>query len=117
MQDLAGKVAVVTGGGSGIGQAMARRFGIEGMKVVVADIERPALQRTADALVDEGVDVLAVPTDVSLEHDVRALAAATLDHFGDELRHIGRGAPGRWRGCKARELSRDLAQQPDLSQD
>jgi NAD(P)-dependent dehydrogenase (short-subunit alcohol dehydrogenase family) len=83
MDDLAGKVAVITGGASGIGFAMAERFGAEGMKVVVADIERPALQRAGEALADAGVDVLTVPTDVSLEADVRALAATTLDYFGD----------------------------------
>ena len=50
---------------------MARRFGAEGMKLVLADIERPVLQRAADELAAEGVDVLAVPTDVSVEADVR----------------------------------------------
>jgi NAD(P)-dependent dehydrogenase (short-subunit alcohol dehydrogenase family) len=51
--------------------------------VVVADIERPALQRAGEALAGAGVGVLTVPTDVSLEADVRALAATTLEHFGD----------------------------------
>jgi NAD(P)-dependent dehydrogenase (short-subunit alcohol dehydrogenase family) len=83
VQDLPGKVAVVTGSASGIGLAMARRFGAEGMRIVLADIERPALQRAGADLAAEGVDVLTVPTDVSLEDDVRALAATTLEHFGD----------------------------------
>jgi NAD(P)-dependent dehydrogenase (short-subunit alcohol dehydrogenase family) len=83
VQDLAGKVAVVTGGASGIGLAMARRFGAEGMKVVLADIERGALEQAAAVLVAEGVDVLAAPTDVSLAEEVDALAATTLAHFGD----------------------------------
>jgi NAD(P)-dependent dehydrogenase (short-subunit alcohol dehydrogenase family) len=83
VQDLPGKVAVVTGSASGIGLAMARRFGAEGMRIVLADIERPALQRAGADLAAEGVDVLTVPTDVSLEDDVRALAATTLEHFED----------------------------------
>jgi NAD(P)-dependent dehydrogenase (short-subunit alcohol dehydrogenase family) len=83
VEGLAGRVAVITGGASGIGLAMAQRFADEGMKLVLADIERPVLQQAGEALRGEGVDVLTVPTDVSLETDVSALAAAALEHFGD----------------------------------
>jgi NAD(P)-dependent dehydrogenase (short-subunit alcohol dehydrogenase family) len=83
VDELAGKVAVVTGAASGIGRAMAERFAAEGMRVVLADVERPVLQHTADELTVAGFDVLAVPTDVSLEADLEALAAATFDHYGD----------------------------------
>ncbi|MGH9209319.1 MAG: SDR family NAD(P)-dependent oxidoreductase [Acidimicrobiales bacterium] len=83
MDDLAGKVAVITGGASGIGLAMAQRFASEGMGLVLADIERPMLQRAGDALRRDGAEVLTVPTDVSLETDVEALAATTLERFGD----------------------------------
>ena len=83
MRDLAGKVAVVTGGASGIGLAMARRFATEGMKVVVADIERPVLETVGKELAATGADVLTVPTDVSVADDVAALAATTLEHYGD----------------------------------
>jgi len=83
VDELAGKVAVVTGAASGIGRAMAERFCSEGMRVVLADIERPVLEQTTGDLAAAGFDVLAVPTDVSLEADVAALAAATLDHYGD----------------------------------
>jgi NAD(P)-dependent dehydrogenase (short-subunit alcohol dehydrogenase family) len=81
--DLAGRIAVVTGAGSGIGRAMARRFASEGMRVVLADVERPTLQRAADELAALGADVVAVPTDVSVEAEVRGLAEVTLEHFGD----------------------------------
>jgi len=82
MRQLAGRVAVVTGAASGIGLAMARRFGAEGMRVVLADVERPALQRACDELTAGGVDALAVATDASVAAEVDALAATTVDHFG-----------------------------------
>ncbi len=82
MQALPGKVAVVTGAASGIGLALARRFGADGMQVVMADIERPTLEREAATLADEGIDVLTVIADTSIEGDVEALAEATLEHFG-----------------------------------
>jgi NAD(P)-dependent dehydrogenase (short-subunit alcohol dehydrogenase family) len=83
VDDLDSKVAVVTGGASGIGLAMARRFARAGMRLVLADIERPVLQRAAEELAAEGAEVIAVPTDTSLERDVQALADATLERYGD----------------------------------
>ncbi|MGH9012763.1 MAG: SDR family NAD(P)-dependent oxidoreductase [Acidimicrobiia bacterium] len=82
MDDLRGKVAVVTGGASGIGRALADRFAAEGMSLVVADIEEAALDAAAKELADGGADVLAVPTDVSSPESVDELARATFDRFG-----------------------------------
>jgi NAD(P)-dependent dehydrogenase (short-subunit alcohol dehydrogenase family) len=84
MHVLDGKVAVVTGAASGIGLGLATRFGREGMRVVLADVEREPLDRAAAALSHElGADrVLAVPTDVRHEEAIDALAAATFDRFG-----------------------------------
>ena len=84
MDDFQGKVAVVTGAASGIGRALAARFGREGMRVVLADIERAPLDRAAEALAGElgRGNVLAVPTDVGDEQAIDALAAATFDRFG-----------------------------------
>jgi NAD(P)-dependent dehydrogenase (short-subunit alcohol dehydrogenase family) len=62
---------------------MAHRFAAEGMRIVLADIERPVLERAAEELSRAGADALTVPTDVSLVEDVEALAATTFDHFGD----------------------------------
>jgi NAD(P)-dependent dehydrogenase (short-subunit alcohol dehydrogenase family) len=78
---LEGRVAVVTGAASGIGKALAARFRDAGMRVVMADVEAPAL----DAAVRElggGPDLLAVPTDVSSAESVDALAERTLDACG-----------------------------------
>ena len=83
MEQLAGRVAVVTGGASGIGLAMAQRLAAEGMRIVLADIERAVLAHAGDELARSGADVLTVPADVSLAADVEVLAATTLEHFGD----------------------------------
>lgn len=82
MDTLTGKVAVVTGAASGIGNALARRFAADGMRVVLADIEAPALDAAAEAMRAEGADVLAVVTDTSLRGSVDALAERTVSHFG-----------------------------------
>jgi len=82
MQEFRGKVAVVTGAASGIGWALAERSAQEGMKVVLADIEEPALARAAAALAAAGATVLAVPTDVSKLPNVENLARRTLEAFG-----------------------------------
>jgi NAD(P)-dependent dehydrogenase (short-subunit alcohol dehydrogenase family) len=82
MQDVEGKVAVVTGAASGIGLAMATRFAESGMKVVLADVERDALAAAERTLQGAGHTVLAVPTDVSRGEDVEALATRTVAEFG-----------------------------------
>ena len=71
MKDFRGRVAVVTGGASGIGKALARAFLGEGMKVVIADVEAPALEAAAKEL---GGSVTGVVTDVSDAASVQALA-------------------------------------------
>jgi NAD(P)-dependent dehydrogenase (short-subunit alcohol dehydrogenase family) len=82
MEELDGKVAVVTGAASGIGLGMAQRFAAEGMRVVMADVERNALQASVDELAATGAEVIAAPTDTSVFTEVEALAARTLDRFG-----------------------------------
>jgi len=82
MKDFAGKVAVMTGGASGIGRAMAERFGAEGMKIVLADIEEEALKQAEAEFREKGVDVLAVLTDVSKPEEIEKLAQQALNAFG-----------------------------------
>ncbi len=82
MKQLTGRVAVITGAASGIGLALAKRCAAAGMTVVMADIERPVLQREADALAAGGIEVLAVPTDASVLDDVERLCDETLRRFG-----------------------------------
>lgn len=82
MQDLDGKVAVVTGGGSGIGRALSERFAREGMKVVLADIEQDALDIAVGELRQQEYDVLGVQADVSSIEAIERLARETLDAYG-----------------------------------
>jgi len=82
MERLSGRVAVVTGGASGIGRALAETFGREGMKVVLADIEAEALAKTAREIGECGIDVLAVETDVTKQSSVDSLAEKALAAFG-----------------------------------
>jgi NAD(P)-dependent dehydrogenase (short-subunit alcohol dehydrogenase family) len=103
MIEVSGEVAVVTGAASGIGLALAARFAQEGMKVVLADIEAGPLEGARAALAAQGATALAVRTDVSREEDVKRLADAAFDTFGNV--HVlcnnagvsgGFGADGVW---------------------
>jgi NAD(P)-dependent dehydrogenase (short-subunit alcohol dehydrogenase family) len=83
VQQLQGRVAVITGAASGIGQAMAQRFARAGMKVVLADIETDALQRALAQLQAMDAQALAVTVDVADAASVERLADATYAAFGD----------------------------------
>lgn len=100
IDDLAGRVAVVTGGASGIGRAMGRRFAEEGMRVVLADVEQPALDATVAELRGEGHDVSGVATDVADFAAVERLRDTVLDRHGAvhllcNNAGVGAGAEGR----------------------
>jgi NAD(P)-dependent dehydrogenase (short-subunit alcohol dehydrogenase family) len=82
MKELAGKVAIVTGAGNGIGRALAERFCAESMKVVVADLVEERVRDTVDDLRSRGFEVIGVPTDVMEFDAVEALRDATIDAFG-----------------------------------
>jgi NAD(P)-dependent dehydrogenase (short-subunit alcohol dehydrogenase family) len=82
VQDLNGKVAVITGGASGIGRSLAHAFAAQGMKVVLADVDEVRMRAVEAELAEGGTEVLPVVCDTSLEPSVHALAQATLDRFG-----------------------------------
>ena len=82
MEQLRGKTAVVTGGAGGLGKGMAARFLAEGMSVVIADIEKSALDAAAEELTAGGGEVLPVVTDVTDPSSVEALAEETTRRFG-----------------------------------
>jgi NAD(P)-dependent dehydrogenase (short-subunit alcohol dehydrogenase family) len=86
MQDFGGKVAVITGAGSGIGRALALRAGSLGMRVVASDIEQPRLDETVAAVVaasaTSGGTAIGVRTDVSVAADVETLAERAFAEFG-----------------------------------
>ena len=88
---LAGKVAVVTGGASGLGEAVVRRLAAEGAKVVVVDADREGAGSVADSL----GDAVAVGADVTREEDVDAYMQAALERFGRvDLHHLNAGISG-----------------------
>jgi NAD(P)-dependent dehydrogenase (short-subunit alcohol dehydrogenase family) len=82
MKDFQGKVAVITGGASGLGRAMAERFARAGMSIVLADVEPNALARAEAEMKAAGAKVIGVRTDVSKAAEVEALAQQTLAAFG-----------------------------------
>ena len=82
MKEFKGKVAVITGGGSGIGLAIAQRCVQEGVKVVLADVNMADLTEAEAQLKAAGGTVISVRTDVAKRSDVEALAEKTLEAFG-----------------------------------
>lgn len=82
MQELRDRVAVVTGGASGIGLGMAQAFAAEGMKLVLADVEAEPLERAVKQLAGDGADVIGVECDVSKAAAVEALRERSLARFG-----------------------------------
>jgi len=82
MRDLRDKVAFVTGGASGLGLGMAKAFGREGMKVMIADIEQAALSRAVQELKDLQVRAEGVLCDVGSRGSLREAALKTIATFG-----------------------------------
>ena len=82
MKSFEGKVAVITGGASGIGLGMARSFAQRGMKLVIADLNEKALADVVTELEAGGTEVTSRLTDVSKHEELQALADLTMERFG-----------------------------------
>ncbi len=82
MREFDGRVAVITGGASGLGLALARRLATEGMRVALADFERPALEAAVEAMTQEEHEVVGIHTDVSSDRDIEELHRQVLDRWG-----------------------------------
>jgi len=80
--DFAGKVAVVTGAGRGIGRAYAEGLAARGAAVLVADIDETGAKETAQSVVAAGGTALAAPVDIADPDSVAAMAGAAAEHFG-----------------------------------
>jgi 3-oxoacyl-[acyl-carrier protein] reductase len=79
---LKDRIAVITGGGQGIGRGIALLFAEHGAKIVIAARSRDKLERVKSEVEEAGGEVLAVPTDVGVREQMDALFAATVEHFG-----------------------------------
>lgn len=82
MARLAGKVALITGSGTGIGRATAQLFAREGAKVVVAELNTASGEQTAQLITQAGGEVLFIPTNVTEPESVQAAIDRTMAHFG-----------------------------------
>jgi NADP-dependent 3-hydroxy acid dehydrogenase YdfG len=97
MKEFKDKVAVITGAASGIGLGIARRAAKEGMKVVLADIEKDALEKAKDELKTSGTNVISVLTDVSKSDNIENLAQKAIEAFKEVhllCNNAGVAAPG-----------------------
>jgi 3-oxoacyl-[acyl-carrier protein] reductase len=91
---LEGKVAAITGAGSGMGRATAELFARRGARVVVVDIDRGAAVETVDRIETAGWEAIAVEADVSAREDVEGFVDRTVEEYGSiDVLHNNAGIP------------------------
>ena len=100
---LEGQTAIVTGGGTGLGLAVARALGRQGARIVIASRSAEHLEAGKKTLAVDGCDVLTVPVDVRDPDQVDAMVAQTLDRFG-RIDILNNNAAGNFI-CRAEDLS------------
>lgn len=94
MGAIENKIAIVTGGGGGIGGAIVRRFAREGAKLAVADIDPESAKTVASELTDQGTDAISIVADVTNKTSVGAMMQSAVDRWGsiDVLVNVAGGA-------------------------
>jgi NAD(P)-dependent dehydrogenase (short-subunit alcohol dehydrogenase family) len=106
---LQGKVAIITGGGAGIGQAIAERFAAEGALVAIAERDVASGQAVAAAIQQAGGTALCVPTDIARSADVAAMVAAVVDRYGGvDILVNNAGVQLHGQDARAHELSEEI---------
>jgi NAD(P)-dependent dehydrogenase (short-subunit alcohol dehydrogenase family) len=94
---LKDRVALITGGGSGIGRAAALAYARNGCKIVVAGRRKEEIDATVLLIMSEGGDAFAVSSDISIAESVRALVATTIDRYGRlDIAFNNAGSEGRF---------------------
>lgn len=108
---LQDKVAIVVGGGAGMGRAVAQAFSREGARVLVADVDEATGSSCARAIVDSGGEAVFVHTDITDAAQVESMAAAAVDRYGRiDVLHVNAGIQSRWEDKRAHELSDEFWQ-------
>ena len=106
---LQDKVAIVVGGGAGMGRAVALAFGREGAKVVVVDVDAASGSSCAQEIVDSGAESLFVHTDIADTTQVQAMVSAAVDRFHRvDVLHVNAGIQSRWEDKRAHELGEEF---------
>ena len=101
---LDGKVAIITGGASGIGAAHARLFAAEGAKVVVSDVQDELGNEVVDAINKDGGDALFVHQDVTSESDWANLIDTTIKQYGSLTTLVNNAGVGSFKGVEEEDL-------------